>query len=94
MAGDYIVRVHEIADKMYFIQEGFIEIICTDNVTPIAYFGRGSYFGEIGVLITGKRSVSVRTKTNSVQYFIEADDLLPTLHRHPEQMRLLRAIGY
>jgi CRP-like cAMP-binding protein len=66
MAGDYIVRVHEIADKMYFIQEGFVEIICTDNVTPIAYFGRGSYFGEVGVLITGKRSVSVRTKTNSV----------------------------
>jgi CRP-like cAMP-binding protein len=79
MAEDYIVRVHEIADKMYFIQEGFVEIICTDNVTPIAFFGRGSYFGEIGVLITGKRSVSVKTRTNSVLYYIDGDDCLDAL---------------
>jgi CRP-like cAMP-binding protein len=84
MAGDYIVRVHEIADKMYFIQEGFVEIICTDNVTPIAFFGRGSYFGEIGVLITGKRSVSVKTRTNSVLYFIDGEDCLDALEKHPE----------
>ena len=72
MTDDYIVRIYEIADKMYFIQEGYVEIICADNVTPIAYFGTGSYFGEIGVLITGKRTVSVKTKSNTVLYYIDS----------------------
>lgn len=94
MSDDYIVRVHEIADKMYFIQEGYVEIICTDNVTPVAYFSTGSYFGEIGVLITGVRTVSVKTKTNSVLYYIESDALLEAFKQDPQQLQFLRAIGY
>jgi len=42
----------------------------------MVYFGKGAYFGEIGVLLTGKRSVSVRSKSNSVIYYIKKDDLL------------------
>lgn len=56
-----------------------MEIICTDNVSPIAFFSTGSYFGEIGVLITGKRTVSVKTKTNSVLYYIDSESLLEAL---------------
>jgi CRP-like cAMP-binding protein len=56
-----------------------LEIICTDNVSPIAFFSTGSYFGEIGVLITGKRTVSVKTKTNSVLYYIDSESLLEAL---------------
>jgi CRP-like cAMP-binding protein len=53
------------------------------------YFGKGSYFGEIGVLLTGKRSVSVRSKSNSVIYYINKADLLKLLEMFPDQKNFL-----
>lgn len=52
-------------------------------MTPVAYFSTGSYFGEIGVLITGVRTVSVKTKTNSVLYYIESEALLEAFKQDP-----------
>jgi len=79
MNDDYIVRINEDADKMYFIHSGYIEILCKNNVSPLVYFGKGGYFGEIGVLITGKRTVTVRSKSDAVIYYIEKPDLLQIL---------------
>jgi hypothetical protein len=39
LTGDFVVKVHEIADKMYFIQQGSMEILATDNNTVIAFIG-------------------------------------------------------
>jgi CRP-like cAMP-binding protein len=44
---------------MYFIRKGIVKIIANDNHTVIALMNEGSYFGEIGILITKKRTVSV-----------------------------------
>jgi CRP-like cAMP-binding protein len=48
MANDFVVEVGDIADEMYFIKKGVVEVIATDNVTVIAYLTEGAYFGEIG----------------------------------------------
>lgn len=56
MASDYVVEVGDIADEMYFIKNGLVEIQATDNSTVIAYMSEGSYFGEIGILLLGTRS--------------------------------------
>ena len=69
---------------MYFIQNGSLEVIASDNVTTIALIGEGTYFGEIGVLITGKRSASVRSISNSMIYSINEKDLLNILRDFPE----------
>lgn len=45
---------------MYFIKSGVCEVLATDGKTVIAYLLEGAYFGEIGLLIRNKRSVSVR----------------------------------
>ncbi|MDR3547166.1 MAG: cyclic nucleotide-binding domain-containing protein [Candidatus Pacebacteria bacterium] len=83
--GDYIVRRGEMADSMYFLKKGLIRVLCADdeNVT-LAYLGEGCYFGEIGVLLTGKRSASVVAHTNCVLYDIKKEPLL----------RILDAFGY
>lgn len=81
---DLIVRIDEIADKMYFIHSGYIEVLCKNNITPLIYLSKGSYFGEIGVLITGKRSVSVKSKSDSVIYYIEKENLLEILEKFPD----------
>jgi len=37
---------------MYFIKSGIVQVIATDNKTSIAFMSEGTYFGEIGVLLT------------------------------------------
>jgi CRP-like cAMP-binding protein len=58
--GDTVVKVDEVADKMYFIHSGYFDVISAYEKRPLAFFSKGAYFGEIGVLITGTRTVSVR----------------------------------
>ena len=94
IAGDFVVRINEKADKMYFIQNGSLEVLASDNLTTIALIGDGSYFGEIGVLITGKRSASVRSISNCMIYSVNEDDLLNILREFPEQEKFLRAVGF
>ena len=48
----YVVQQGEVATKLYFIQSGLVQVIATDNKTVIALMGEGTYFGEIGVLLT------------------------------------------
>jgi ATP-binding cassette subfamily B protein len=83
MPGDYIVRVGEYADKMYFIKEGEVEILATDNKTRIGILRSGAYFGEIGLLLTQKRTVTVRALTLCIfetinkKYFDIVMDVFP-----------------
>jgi len=53
----------------------------------------GFFFGEIGVLVTGTRTASVRAKTSCLFYSIEKDSLLEILNRHPTPTRVLLAIA-
>jgi len=63
MANDNVVEVGDIAEEIFFIKKGVVEVLATDNHTVIAYLTEGSYFGEIGVLLTGVRSVTIKSKT-------------------------------
>jgi len=83
LAADYVVSYGEMATKMYFVKKGFVEVLATDNKTVIAYLGEGCYFGEIGVLLTGKRSVSVRAKTACIFFTIDKEDLKKILENYP-----------
>ena len=56
---------------MYFIHRGKVEILASDEKTVIAYQSKGQYFGEIGVLLTNKRSLSVKTVNTTILFFIE-----------------------
>ena len=82
-----------MATKLYFVQQGICEILASDNLTPIAYQGKGCYFGEIGVLLLGKRSVSVKIKSTSILYSIKKHQLLKVLEKFPNQAKFVRAVG-
>ena len=75
------------------IHSGYIEILCKNGTTPLVYFSKGSYFGEIGVLITGKRSLSAVSKSNSVVYSVDKENLLRILLRFPEQENFLKCVA-
>ena len=81
---DCVVEVGQVATKMYFIQRGIVQILATDNKTAIAFQSQGCYFGEIGVLLTDKRSCSVRAVTMCIFMTIRKEDLEATFERFPQ----------
>ena len=89
MAGDYITKVGEFAEEMYFIKEGEVEVLATDNKTRIAILREGAYFGEIGLLLTGKRTVTLRALTFCVFEVIHKDDFDQLMINYPEQKEFL-----
>ena len=60
-AGVEIVKKGELADEMYLICRGKVEI--TDDMgTVISTLGDGEFFGEIGLLMSIPRTATIKTK--------------------------------
>ena len=94
LANDYIVRKDEMAVNMYFIKNGFVKVLYADNEEKVlSYMGEGSFFGEIGVLLTGKRSVSVVSETNCTLFVIDKDSLLLVLSKSQVHETYLKSVG-
>lgn len=72
---DFVVYLDQVATKMFFIQQGIVQILATDYKTVIALQSQGCYFGEIGVLLTEKRSCSVKAVTMCIFMTITKEEL-------------------
>jgi len=55
--------------------------------------GEGSYFGEIGCLITQKRTVAVKAKTICIFFVIKKEDLNDILDHFPMIKKFLMAVA-
>ena len=93
MADDYVVRVGDYADEMYFIKQGEVEVLATDNQTQIAILREGAYFGEIGLLKTEKRTVYIRTLTFCVFHILSKNDFNTIMDAYPKQKNLLMQVA-
>lgn len=93
MPGDYIVRVGEYANEMFFIKEGEVEILTTDNQTRIGILGPGAYFGEIGLLLTQKRTVTVRALTLCIFETINKKNFDMIMEIFPHQKEFLLKVA-
>lgn len=93
MEGDYIMKVGEFADQMYFIKFGEVEVLASDNKTRIAILREGAYFGEIGLLLTGKRTVNIRALTFCVFQVINKEDFDALMEDYPEQRDFLTKVA-
>ena len=89
MRGDYVIRLGQIAHIMYFIKSGNVEILATDEETQIAIMKEGSFFGEIGLLLTEKRTVTVRALSFCVFETIQKDDFFELTQNFPNELQLL-----
>ena len=58
--GDVICRQGDIADSFYLVRLGFVKVSepHPGGELVLAYLGRGSYFGEIGLLGEGRRTAT------------------------------------
>ncbi len=93
MHDDFIVKQGDHADKLFFIHSGYIEVLDKNEIDPVMFCSKGGYFGEVGVLITGQRTLSVRSKSNSVIYYITKEDLLSLLDKWPKELEFLKSVA-
>ena len=64
MAGETIFSVNEIANEMYFIQNGRVNIVLDEyNNFPFISINRGHYFGDIDVIFQQTRKLTIMAET-------------------------------
>lgn len=90
---DFVVEIEQVARKMFFIDQGIVQILATDNSTVIAFQSQGCYFGEIGLLLTDKRTCSVKAVTMCIFMTIKKEQLEHIFETYPQQGKFLRAVG-
>ncbi|CAF0774408.1 unnamed protein product [Didymodactylos carnosus] len=90
--GDLIIVEGTIGDKMYFIQEGIVDIIKSDGEV-LTTLSDGSYFGEICLLTRAKRVASVRCVTYCNLYSLHSDQFNAVLELYPLMRRTMESVA-
>ena len=57
LPGDNVIERGTIGKEMYFVCDGLVNQIATDNKTWVGRFFVGDYFGELGILLEAKRTI-------------------------------------
>ena len=88
---DYIIREGTIGKRMYFIQDGTVDIIKNDEICTT--LSEGSYFGEICLLTHTKRCASVRAVTYCQLFSLSKEDFEEVLSHYPIMKKTMRGIA-
>jgi CRP/FNR family cyclic AMP-dependent transcriptional regulator len=73
-AGDYIYKAHEKPEGVFLIHTGTVEILSNTGLL-LGDLKVGELFGEISELLSERRSVTARAKTNCTLMLIESTAL-------------------
>ncbi|KAI8920078.1 hypothetical protein DFJ77DRAFT_451011 [Powellomyces hirtus] len=91
--GDVVIQEGERARAMFFLIKGIVKVISDDGEINFAELRPGSYFGEIGVLFSVKRTATVTARTKCALAVLTSEDLSSKLNRYPQISDILRARG-
>ena len=80
--GDIIIKEGTIGTKMYFIQEGIVDIVMSNGEVATS-LSDGSYFGEICLLTNARRVASVRSETYCNLYSLSVNQFNAVLDMYP-----------
>lgn len=89
-AGALIVRRGDVAQSMYFVAEGEVEVELPNEPVRL---GEGQFFGEIAVLHKTLRSANVRAVEPTKLLILDAYDLQTLILRNPEIGEAIREIA-
>ena len=88
-SGEVIARQGELAQSMYFIAAGQVEI---DLKKESIRLGSGQFFGEVAVLRQGRRSATVTALTRTNLLVLDAQDLHALMQRDPRIAARVKAM--
>ena len=89
---DFVLRFGDIADCMFFVMLGQVEVIGQD-LTKLAILGEGEYFGEIGILMNRNRTVHVKAIDTCIMARIMKNEMLEILENFLEYKKLLVSVA-
>jgi len=72
---DYIINKGELGEEMYFIVQGSVSILAGDKQTVVAQLDKGSYFGEIAIFFSTRRTSYVQSDTFTIVNTLKKSDL-------------------
>ena len=90
--GDVIIMEGSIGSKMYFIQEGIVDIIIKNGEVATS-LSDGSYFGEICLLTNARRAASVRAETYCNVFSLSVDHFNAVLEQYPLMRRTMESVA-
>ncbi|KAF6019663.1 HCN3 [Bugula neritina] len=93
MPGELIVKANTKGDKMFFIQEGLVEVVDEHNEKVVTRLSDGSYFGEISLLSNQMRMATVRATTYCNLFSLSKEDFDSILMSYPLMRRTLETIA-
>lgn len=90
--GDIIIKEGTIGSKMYFIQEGIVDIVMGNGEVATS-LSDGSYFGEICLLTNARRVASVRAETYCNVFSLSVDHFNAVLETYPLMRRTMESVA-
>lgn len=90
--GDIIIKEGTIGTKMYFIQEGIVDIVMANGEVATS-LSDGSYFGEICLLTNARRVASVRAETYCNLFSLSVDHFNVVLDQYPLMRRTMESVA-
>ena len=78
-----IIRQGEIANEMYFICRGEVEVLQSFGQV-VSQLKDGDFFGEVGLLLAAARTADVRAKTLCDLFVLSKKDFSRILQEHPQ----------
>lgn len=92
LLGDIIIKEGTIGSKMYFIQEGIVDIVMANGEVATS-LSDGSYFGEICLLTNARRVASVRAETYCNLFSLSVDHFNAVLDQYPLMRRTMESVA-
>lgn len=90
--GDIIIKEGTIGTKMYFIQEGVVDIVMANGEVATS-LSDGSYFGEICLLTNARRVASVRAETYCNLFSLSVDHFNCVLDQYPLMRKTMETVA-
>ncbi|XP_031620295.1 potassium voltage-gated channel subfamily H member 7-like isoform X2 [Contarinia nasturtii] len=89
---DIIIKEGTIGTKMYFIQEGVVDIVMANGEVATS-LSDGSYFGEICLLTNARRVASVRAETYCNLFSLSVDHFNAVLDQYPLMRKTMETVA-
>ncbi|KAI3381575.1 hypothetical protein SNEBB_008734 [Seison nebaliae] len=89
---DIIVKEGTIGTKMYFIQEGVVDVLKSDGEV-FTSLSDGSYFGEICLLTRARRTASVQAVTYCHLFSLSIENFNIVLDQYPLMRRTIECVA-
>jgi CRP-like cAMP-binding protein len=91
-AGTNVLTLDDYGTAIYFIEQGEAAVL-TDGGEEAKALGPGDTFGEIALLLTGRRTATVEARTPMRLISLSGHDFERIRARVPELERTLRRLG-